>query len=102
MVARIRLLVRRRTDADALVSEVCHTLVVNAHGALVALTMNVQTGEILALKNFNSAEEQDGRVLRVEENEGSSGKEVAFEFVNPAPHFWKIDFPPADWKALAE
>lgn len=82
-------------------SGVGYTLVVNAHGALIAISMTVQPGEILALKNYTSAEEQDARVLRVDENEGSQ-KEVAIEFINPAPHFWNIAFPPAGWKVLQD
>ena len=76
------------------------TLVVNAHGALIALAMNVHPNELLAIKNSNSAEVKQSRVVLV--GEGASRSEVAIEFTEPAPRFWHIDFPPADWKLLED
>jgi len=78
-------------------SEVSHTLVVNAHGALIALAMKVQPNELLAVKNGDSTEERKSRVVLVGEDTPSQ-KDVAIEFIEPAPHFWHIDFPPLDWK----
>ena len=40
------------------------------------------------------------RVVRVED-EGLDFFKVAFEFDRPAPDFWPITFPPADWVASA-
>jgi hypothetical protein len=99
VVVRVRIIVRRQTDGDGLMSEATHSLVVSAHGALIALAMSVQAGEKLVVKNWNSAEEQECRVVRLSE-EGKN--EVAIEFAKPVPHFWHIDFPPADWKALPD
>jgi hypothetical protein len=101
VAARIRVQVRRQTDNDSFMSEVSYTLVVNAHGALIALAMKVQPNELLAIKNWNTAEERQSRVVRVGE-EADSQNEVAVEFTEPAPHFWHIDFPPADWKRLED
>jgi hypothetical protein len=101
MMARIRVVVRRGTEVDGLMSEVGHTLVVNAHGALVALSMKVQPGEQLFVKNWNSGEEQESRVVRVGEDHGTQDQ-VAIEFTKPVPHFWHVDFPPADWKVLQD
>ncbi|MGB2887623.1 MAG: hypothetical protein WBC04_08015 [Candidatus Acidiferrales bacterium] len=80
-------------------SEATHSLVVNAHGALIALAMSVQPDEKLVVKNWNSAEERECRVVRLSEERKN---EVAIEFTKPVPHFWHIDFPPADWKPLQE
>jgi hypothetical protein len=52
-------------------SEVGHTTVVNAHGALIALAMKVQLGEKLLVKNWVSGEEQESRVVRVGEEHGN-------------------------------
>ena len=101
VVARVRVQVRRQTDGDALMSEISHTLVVNAHGALIALTMKVQPNELLAIRNWSTAEERQSRVVRVGE-EAASQNEVAIEFTEPAPRFWRIDFPPADWRPLQD
>jgi len=101
VVARIRVQVRRRIDGDCLMSEASHTLVVNAHGALIGLAMKVQPKELLAIKNIMSGEEKHSRVVRVGE-EVASHNAVAIEFTEPAPYFWHIDFPPADWKVLED
>jgi hypothetical protein len=94
VVARMRLNVRR---SGAELSEDTHTLVVNAHGALLVLAMPVVVGEVLTLKNSLSNVEEQVRVVRVNDNEASP-RPVAVEFTNPVPNFWPIAFPPADWE----
>jgi hypothetical protein len=104
VVARVRVRVSRKED-EKREPETSHTLVVNAHGALLTLVMEVRPEEILAVKNVNSGEERCSRVVRVSgeaATEKVSEKEVAIEFTEPAPHFWKIDFPPADWKTVVK
>jgi hypothetical protein len=96
VVARIRVQVRKQMDGDGFMSEVGHTMVVNAHGALIRLAMKVQANELLAIKHMASREERHGRVVRIGK-EATSQNEVAIEFTEPAPHFWHIDFPPTDW-----
>jgi len=76
--------------------EETQTLVVNAHGALIALAMKVEFGQELRMKNRKSQEEQQCRVAFL----GSVhlGKtQVGVEFVEPAPQFWHVNFPPEDW-----
>lgn len=97
VAARIRVQVERRAENESFLSEVGHTLVVNAHGALVSLAMKVQADDLLMIKNVTSGEEMYSRVIRVGEPIANHS-EVAFEFTEPAPRFWHIDFPPADWK----
>ena len=96
VAVRLRLIVRREADRDALMSEAAHTLVVNAHGALIVLEMSVQSGEKLIVSHPSSGEEQECRVVRLSEDQASNNR-VAIEFTQPAPHFWHIDFPPPDW-----
>jgi hypothetical protein len=96
VAARIRVAVTRRGGRDSTLSEDTYSLVVSAHGGLIVLKMDAQPGEVLTLRNLMSREEQLIRVVRVSEKE-PSGNPVAIEFINPAPHFWQIDFPPADW-----
>jgi|ERR1700681_2500966 hypothetical protein len=100
-VARIRVLVRRGADVDGLMSEVGHTIVVSAHGALIALAMKVQPGEQLLVRNGNSGEEQESRVVSVGEEHGNQNQ-VSIEFTKPVPQFWHIDFPPADWNSVQD
>jgi hypothetical protein len=77
-------------------SEIGHTLVVNAHGALIQLVMKVQVNELLVLKHIHSGQEQHSRVVRIDKGTASNNQ-VAIEFTEAAPRFWHIDFPPADW-----
>jgi hypothetical protein len=77
--------------------ETCHTLVVNAHGALIVLTMKVRLTQQLVLENLISGKEQPCRVVHVAERQ-SNMSEIGVEFLEPAPHFWNIDFPSDDKK----
>ena len=76
--------------------EQTHTLVVNAHGALIILELPVRVGQVVILQNPETSEEQSCRIIRV--NPAPQGKfEVGIEFLKPAPNFWRVAFPPADW-----
>jgi hypothetical protein len=74
------------------------TLVVNAHGGLLKMKMDVQLGQPVLLVNPKNQEEQKCRVVRVDDT-ASEYFSVAFEFDAPNPKFWPVVFPPADWKA---
>lgn len=76
--------------------EETHTMIVNAHGGLVKLTMEVMAGQPIVLKHPRSGAEAKARVVRVENPPGGFTA-VAFEFVEPSPRFWPVEFPPADW-----
>jgi len=72
------------------------TVVVNAHGALVLLKEMVRAEQLLRIRNVASGEEQACKV--VDQAEITSGKtEVGIEFIEHAPRFWRIAFPPEDW-----
>jgi hypothetical protein len=82
-------------DARVFVEET-ETLVVNAHGALIALSRKVAAGQELVLKNARSQEERPCKVVYL--GHLKSGKiQVGVQFLQPAPRFWHIDFPPKDW-----
>jgi hypothetical protein len=88
----------RTEDApkDSSFEEETSTLIVNAHGALVALSGKVQKGQKLRLTNRASQAFELCRVVSA--NPGSGGKaQVAVEFLKPSPDFWHIAFPPEDW-----
>jgi hypothetical protein len=77
------------------------TLVVSAHGALMTLTDMVAPRQRLLVQNPNSGEHQECRVVSVKQ-ELIGPPKVAVEFTRPAPSFWRIAFPPADWSALGQ
>jgi hypothetical protein len=77
-------------------SEKTHTTVVNAHGALVELSIPPEQGQTLTLMNGQTNEKQESKVILV--TAGEAGKfNVALEFMGPNPGFWSVSFPPDDW-----
>jgi len=79
-------------------SERSQTLVVNAHGALMVLAEKVMPRQRLRMQNIDSGEQKECRVVYVEK-ELTGPTKVAVEFTQPAPSFWRIAYPPADWTA---
>lgn len=78
-------------------SEGTHTLVVNAHGALINLQSKVAAHEKLFLKHGFSGEEEECRVVFTCGNSRIGPTEVAIEFRQASPNFWHLAFPPEDW-----
>jgi hypothetical protein len=74
------------------------TQIVNAHGGLLKLKMDVHVGQPMRLVNPQNGLEQNCRVVRVDET-GTEFFSVAFEFDHPNPKFWPVVFPPLDWQA---
>ena len=78
--------------------EKAQTLVVNAHGALMALAEKVTLRQRLLMQNIDSGEQKECRVVYVKK-EVTGPTKVAVEFTRPAPSFWRIAYPPSDWTA---
>ncbi len=91
---------RSQTNNSPLFCEETRTLVVNAHGALISLTTKVGPGQRLVLQNALSGEEQECRVVYLSKK-WVGMREIGIAFTRPAPNFWKISFPPDDWKLLS-
>ena len=84
---------RKRQQFEAL------TQVVNAHGGLMKVQMELHVGQPMLLVNPQNKVEQGCRVVRVDDTaEGDFA--VAFEFDTPNPKFWPVVFPPEDWVAV--
>ena len=60
------------------------TLVVNAHGALMTLTVMLVPRQRLFMQNIASGEQQECRVVHVEKDLTGPTR-VAVEFIQPAP-----------------
>jgi PilZ domain len=80
------------------IQEKAETQVVNAHGGLLRMRQHLHVGQSFLLSNPQNGSEMSCRVVRTEED-GLDFYRVAFEFDRPAPKFWPIVFPPADWAA---
>jgi hypothetical protein len=74
------------------------TLIVNAHGGLLKMKMDVHVGQPMRLVNPHNKLEQSCRVVRVDDT-STEYYSVAFEFDAPSPKFWPVVFPPSDWHA---
>jgi hypothetical protein len=78
------------------VQEDTHTLVVNAHGGLIKLKMELLPGQPITLVNPQTGTEVSAHVVRIDQPSADYFA-VAFEFEKPAPKFWPVVFPPKDW-----
>jgi hypothetical protein len=96
---QIRLIVETELQGGTLARMEAFTLVVNAHGGLLELSLKLAKGQKLFLANPVSGARESCRVVSTRRaNDGQF--EVAFEFENPTPQFWPINFPPADWELV--
>jgi hypothetical protein len=94
---RMNVIVETETAQREKQREQTHTLVVNAHGGLLKLDMEVLTGQPMLLISQKSGMHARAHVVRVENPPGGYTA-VAFEFDEPMPKFWPISFPPTDWE----
>lgn len=94
----VPIVVHRPAKGGPQFSERTQTLVVNAHGAMIALAERVTPEQKLFLQNVASGEQQECRVVYVRK-EAIGPTTIAVEFAQPAPMFWRIAYPPADWTA---
>ena len=93
---RLPIVVLREGPGTNVASEETHTLIVNAHGALIHLALTVEIGQLLGIKNIQTMEELVCRVVNLGPDQ-SGKREVGIEFEQPSPRFWRIAFPPTDW-----
>jgi len=90
---QISVIVQAKTREGKDVREDTQTVVVNAHGGLLKLKMEVKTGQPILLINERAKVQQGCHVVRVKTSEAGNSA-VAFEFDEPTPQFWPIVFPP--------
>jgi hypothetical protein len=77
-----------------------HSLVVNAHGGLLDVGLELLAKQQVLLSNTGTEKVATAKVVRVKGSEDGRFS-VAVEFEFPAPTFWPITFPPPDW-SIAE
>jgi hypothetical protein len=92
----VPILVSGKTANNEDFNEETRTLVVNAHGALVALGAQVVAQQTVTLSNKATQQSTDCRVVHLGSAQGGK-TQVGLEFVKPSGKFWQIDFPPDDW-----
>jgi hypothetical protein len=98
VILRVAVVVSVGSDDGNLTSEATCTQVVNAHGGLLSLRMQLVSGQRFILKNLKTGAVRQCSVVRTEESGGELL--IAFQFASPTSDFWPIMFPPKDWQAL--
>jgi hypothetical protein len=73
------------------------TVSVNDHGAMVLCSRSFTADTKLELRNDRTGDKMTCRVTRAA-IENSDGFLIPVEFASPDPAFWRISFPPRDWK----
>jgi hypothetical protein len=99
VILRVAVVVSVDLSDGKIISEPTFTQVVNAHGGLLALRMELVSQQTFILKNLKTGMARQCSVVRTERSEDNEFL-VAFQFATPAPDFWPIIFPPKDWQAL--
>ena len=97
MKMSVSIMVHRPRREGPQFCESTQTLCVSAHGALLGLRGMVAPKQTLFVQNAATGENQECKVVSVE-NDPAGPPKVAVEFTRPAPGFWRIAYPPADWK----
>jgi hypothetical protein len=76
-----------------------HTVAVNIHGAMICAAESIPAETALDLEHKMTKERIAGRVTRQAQN-SPEGFLIPVEFVSPSNNFWRISFPPSDWKPI--
>ena len=92
----VPILVSGKTAKNQDFKEETRTLVVNAHGALIALEAQVVAQQNVTLSNKSTQQSIECRVVHIGSAQGGK-TQVGMEFIKPSGKFWQIDFPPDDW-----
>jgi hypothetical protein len=93
----VPLVVQGQAEGKRTFREETFTLSANAHGVLLTLKNRVALGQRLLLMNQKNWDECEGQVAYVGLPHAGLTR-VGIEFTRPAPEFWSLHSPPADWR----
>jgi hypothetical protein len=77
------------------------TVSVNDHGAMLLCPRPLDVESKIEIQNEHTREKQGCRVTR-SPVESTGGYLIPVEFVSPSLDFWRITFPPVNWKPLED
>jgi hypothetical protein len=86
-----------REANNDLVSKQTKTLMVNVDGALISLRTTLRINQLLTVRNTVIMEELPCRVVDLSSVDKWGMTSVSVRYIEPAPRFWHIAFPPRDW-----
>jgi hypothetical protein len=98
VMLRMKILVSAENVERKRQQEEAMTQVVNVHGGLMRMRMELHVGQPILLVNPQNKVEQRCRVVRIDDI-ADGDFAVAFEFDKPNPKFWPVVFPPEDWNS---
>jgi hypothetical protein len=78
-----------------------NTVSINDHGAMLLCTRTLSADSKMEIENERTHEKRPCRMTRAPV-ESPEGYLIPVEFAEPAPGFWRISFPPTDWKPLED
>jgi PilZ domain len=93
----VPLVVKGRAETGQDFREETFTLSASAHGVLLALKASLSLGQKVRLLNQRNWDELGGKVVYVGLPHAGLIR-VGIEFEQPAPDFWSLSVPPADWR----
>jgi len=93
---QVRVVVEGKLTDKSHFREETHTIVLNAHGALVEMSSALDQSQSVTLQNMRTSDKSECRVKLLTPS-GAGKFNTALEFTNPNPNFWRISFPPDDW-----
>jgi hypothetical protein len=93
---QVRVVVEGKLANKSPFSEETHTIVLNAHGALVEMGLALDQGQAVTMLNVRTSDKTECTVKLVTPAEAKKFN-IALEFTKPNPGFWRISFPPDDW-----
>ena len=74
------------------------TVAVNIHGAMALCSRSFDAETRIEVRNERTADCTIVRVTRTP-RESAEGYLIPLEFVEPSSNFWRISFPPENWKS---
>jgi hypothetical protein len=95
---RVSVTVRYSLDGKEMCLQ-AHTVAVNVHGAMICAGQSIPADTPLDLEHKMTRERIAGRVTR-QAQQSPDGYLIPVEFVSPSSNFWRISFPPSDWKPI--
>jgi hypothetical protein len=98
VMMRVAVIVRYSLNGKE-ISLQAHTVAVNIHGAMICVAESIPAETPLDLEHKMTRERIAGRVTR-QAQQSPEGFLIPVEFVSPSSSFWRISFPPSDWKPI--
>ncbi len=92
----VPLIVRGEAADKQSFREETFTLTVSAHGALVVLSSRVELGQKVILTKTQTSDEREATIAFLGPPYAGLAT-VGLQFAKPAPEFWPVSSPPADW-----